>query len=187
VEGHIMSSVNPIRAVNSLLGVFSKRNQCEIFKARNEKCTYFYLNAVSRPVREGGPYAAGPTWMVFGVAGEGMDTDLMARAEMLIGEVDSYDSLAYTMNRHYTNTSPFYATRIIQKRTFLFMIQDSTIPLAVGQESLEARLQMELSFNMMSDAVPGVNVHPDAMGFAVKHHQPYVWDVPDMQFIDIPD
>ncbi len=65
--------------------------------------------------------AAGQTWMVFGLAaeGEGMNADLMARAEMPIGEVDSLEGIPYAMHRHYTNTQPFYAICPIQDRPFL--------------------------------------------------------------------
>ena len=171
--------------VKGLLESFAETNRCRIYPTKKDKRPFFFLDAVPGAMREGGPYSAGPTWMVLGVAGDGMDRDLLARAEMLIGEVDTAEGLAYAMQRHYIDTAPSYAVCPIERRWFLFMIQDRTLPLAVRQESMEARLGMELVMNMMGDAIPGINMHPDALKFAIEHHKPHSWNGAGIEFIDI--
>jgi len=178
--------MNEKTIVKELLDSFAEKNRCSIYPMTHNNRPYFSLDAVPVEIRRGGPYSAGPTWMVFGVAGEETNRDLLVRAEMLIGEVDTSEGLAYAMRSHYINTFPVYAVCPIDGRLFLFMIYDKDVPLAVGQQSMEQRLYSELILQMLSDAIPGINVHPDVLRLAIQRHTPQFWDgLRDHEFLNI--
>jgi hypothetical protein len=66
------------------------------------------------------------------------------------------------------------------------MIYDKDVPLAVGQQSMEQRLYSELILQMLSDAIPGINVHPDVLRLAIQRHTPQFWDgLRDHEFLNI--
>ena len=184
---------------------FAREHGCKLLQPHDHK--YLFLPASPRVVRPMGsieavdaltgetfmtdPHglcSAGPTWMVFGVAGEGHNRDLMVRTEMIVGAVTKDLDLAWYMQRSYENTSPFYALHEIGSHLFLFLVSDVYIPLDVGEENISERLTMELVINTkVFDLMPGVDFSDPVLKYVIREHEPYTWsDRPGVSIIEFP-
>ena len=191
-----------IQMIGSAAARFARQNKSEVLIANDGR--YLFVPATPRVLQPmgrtqaidmltGKPFvtdghglsSVGPSWFGFGLAGEGHERDLMVRAEMVIGAVTKTADLGWYMQRHYMDTSPFYALVPIESVPFLVMIIDTLVPFDVGEESMGNRLGMKFINMNQFDLMPGVDYSEQARMHAVNHHEPYLW--PENSSIQILD